>query len=931
MDQINKLAEAIDTLENGEMERTDLRRIRRLDIFNVVNNEPSEYDNIVKDLFSNVSVDFLIEYFLRRENFFDHLSIEFKEENDAKLLKYHSLIAYYLERYHQTKFKDALWAFMKSEVENEAYYKSMAMSVFTAFSCYYHNLPEAKYPQLVDWLLNSYASTVNSIDFSDHYYDCSYEHHFNLLLNWMEVHNLFDRESYDRLCLCFYDFPLSVSDNLWSPNQEDQEKVTFSQPLSTLVSSYKRNWYLDALNNNSVSATSLEEKLKWETFKDHILLLNGLDIISELGLTKKEIKEPEYEEPINKHHLAAARFIRQGSLDIEHDALVPMLKKYSEQALLVALPYAGAARMAILEAAGFKDFQPLLKLVYSMAQAPSWESLDESEGPYNCAYEGSGVVERATIENISTIEDVKSYKKIKTAYKATSFKMTNAFKLIDAILNIDKEKLEKSLVRFSQISIKAYGLYPIANLEDLKARYLKLKELYKGASQFGQERSENTRAAAKAGLTNLAHVAGYVDSTRLEWAVEAEITSDLVAFGERTAADDYGVELVLEGTSPKIKIYKGEKQLKSVPAKVRKTDIYQALRKTQDHVRGQSGRFKKTLEEMMCTQESFKPEELQQLKALQVLNLMLQGLIFQTDSGELGLYIGDGCHLQKLNGERIQISKPVTLAHVHDLFHSGSLPSWQKYIVDQQIVQPFKQAYRELYVVTPAEVESGHTSRRFAGHVVDGAKASALLSQRRWRQNSWDVVEIYKFISMSKARVDLNVPDAGHYLSELGEVTVDELSFFKDDGPMNMDTVHPIEFSEVMRDIDLIVSVAGIDSSNIRWSNESTSSRISLIQNLFTSLQISKVEIKDHYAFVQGHLAKYRIHLGSGVIHIEPGNYLCVVPDNATKADDFYLPFDETDRKATEIISKIFLLLDDNKIKDKSILNQINEGLLTES
>jgi hypothetical protein len=30
---------------------------------------------------------------------------------------------------------------------------------------------------------------------------------------------------------------------------------------------------------------------------------------------------------------------------------------------------------------------------------------------------------------------------------------------------------------------------------------------------------------------------------------------------------------------------------------------------------------------------------------------------------------------------------------------------------------------------------------------------------------------------------------------------------------------------------------------------------------------------------VRGSLTAYRIHLGSGAIHIELGNYLCIVPD----------------------------------------------------
>ena len=83
--------------------------------------------------------------------------------------------------------------------------------------------------------------------------------------------------------------------------------------------------------------------------------------------------------------------------------------------------------------------------------------------------------------------------------------------------------------------------------------------------------------------------------------------------------------------------------------------------------------------------------------------------------------------------------------------------------------------------------------------------------------------------------------------------------------------------------------------------------------------------VEGHFAYVQGKLARYRVHLGSAVIHIEPGNYLCIVPDRWGKTHDkLFLPFaDEHDSKISEVISKILLLLADDRIKDESILRQI--------
>lgn len=77
-----------------------------------------------------------------------------------------------------------------------------------------------------------------------------------------------------------------------------------------------------------------------------------------------------------------------------------------------------------------------------------------------------------------------------------------------------------------------------------------------------------------------------------------------------------------------------------------------------------------------------------------------------------------------------------------------------------------------------------------------------------------------------------------------------------------------------------------------------------------------------HFAYIEGKLASYKIHLGSGVIHIQPGNYLCIVPKMELN-EQVYLPFADTDLRTSEIVSKIFLLLNDDKITDKSILSQI--------
>ena len=57
---------------------------------------------------------------------------------------------------------------------------------------------------------------------------------------------------------------------------------------------------------------------------------------------------------------------------------------------------------------------------------------------------------------------------------------------------------------------------------------------------------------------------------------------------------------------------------------------------------------------------------------------------------------------------------------------------------------------------------------------------------------------------------------------------------------------------------------------------------------------------------------------------MEPNDqYLCIVPkQGAVEKEPVFLPF-EGDRTLSLILSKAFLLADDGKIKDESILTQI--------
>jgi hypothetical protein len=648
----------------------------------------------------------------------------------------------------------------------------------------------------------------------------------------------------------------------------------------------------------------------------------GLDLLIGTGRKAKNLKNTD--ESIDYCIRYMLEFHHYGKDETEAD-LIALLKGYDEKTLLVAYPYVGKARQIILKALGWEDILPVHQAIFQIGgECP--DGLGVPCDLYNSESTTQGVIERTRFIEMLGAPNPKRVTKLFKAIRASSMDVTNILTLINALLNIEREKIITSLARLGQIAIKAYGLLPLHDANEVKGRYLKFKQMSKDASLYGQERSANTRAAVICGLKNLAQTAGYTDEVRMGWTMEADITSNLTPFDVKYDALDWQISLHLEGVTPKIRIFKKDKKLKSVPPKVRKTDIYQEMRESQEQIKRQASSFRQTLEAMMCDGDSIEFDKLGTLSKLPVVNSMLEQLILKVGENKFGMFTGSTRYVKGMSDETLLIQEPPTIAHVYDLFNSKVLSEWQRTIVERKIVQPFKQAFRELYIVTPAEIESGMISRRFIGHVIDGATASRLLQSRKWSQSNGDVVDVFKMYPKHKTVGSIEVPDSRHYLAESDSLTLDEIWFTINGKKTEISNVDPLVFSEFMRDVDLIVSVAQVDDQDIKWSKETTQRRAELVTNLIQSIDLKQVYCEDHYAFIQGKLAKYRIHLGSGVIHIQPGNYLCIVPSR-DKSDDLYLPFAEADMKMAEIVSKIFLLIGDDKIDDKSILSQIKPSL----
>ena len=66
---------------------------------------------------------------------------------------------------------------------------------------------------------------------------------------------------------------------------------------------------------------------------------------------------------------------------------------------------------------------------------------------------------------------------------------------------------------------------------------------------------------------------------------------------------------------------------------------------------------------------------------------------------------------------------------------------WRQWLDEHQVSQPFKQAHREVYILTDAERETIDHSNRFASHIIRQHQFAALCQQRGWKfdlQGDWD-------------------------------------------------------------------------------------------------------------------------------------------------------------------------------------------------
>jgi hypothetical protein len=322
--------------------------------------------------------------------------------------------------------------------------------------------------------------------------------------------------------------------------------------------------------------------------------------------------------------------------------------------------------------------------------------------------------------------------------------------------------------------------------------------------------------------------------------------------------------------------------------------------------------------------------------------------------GDTQQAIPQGGQLLDADGRILAVSTDAEVRLWHPI-HSAVevVVAWRRRVNELAITQPVKQVWREIYVLTDAERVTETYSNRFAAHILQQSQFRALGKARGWKvpaQGNWGGQQGFPRRPIPEASLTAELlvglaadtADSGDF--SLPPIVTDRLQFLNSFGELiSLDEVPPLILSEIFRDLDLFTSVASI-GTDADWVDRadghlygnylvrtasrelagSAATRRAVLAELLPMLAIAdKCSLDDRHLVVRGKMQTYRIHLGSGNIMMASNSqYLCIVPAAAADNKRVRLPF-EGDGLLTIVLSKAFMLADDDKIADQTIVRQI--------
>jgi hypothetical protein len=492
--------------------------------------------------------------------------------------------------------------------------------------------------------------------------------------------------------------------------------------------------------------------------------------------------------------------------------------------------------------------------------------------------------------------------------------------LIQGLQGVNLEALELSAKTGRLAAIRALGLAD--EISEQATRTL---------VELSSRGGEPERRAAKWALERIAarHDLGGLEAlmSKLDMAAAWE-NGGLVDAPTRVWWDiaDHRIKLSLANGKVEVSAW-GPAHKKNIPAKVRAHPLFAQVQEARKVLTRAYGIFRNRLEDAMLTGESFAGRQFELLLTNAAFRSLAERLVLKVEDEELLL---EGAQQEGLDGI-FHNAQSVRVLHPMELCHAGRLEYWQEQAARRHILQPFKQCFREIYPVEANESQGSNCSR-FFNQLILARKAYALLRRRGyspcqgdayrdWRKAGlrahfiWAQESDQLWQHIAGSRQALPVVSGSIYFERLDGAGAHVLPEV-----MPLREIDPIVFSETLRDADLVVSsaVAGEEGFSSRQTMEI---RAALVRIFARMLNLSGVNVESgaSQAVIQGARARYRLHLGSGRVLIEPTGRYLAVPRRENESLPM-LPEEQSDSRTLAILEAVEILSHDKEISDPDFL-----------
>jgi hypothetical protein len=470
-------------------------------------------------------------------------------------------------------------------------------------------------------------------------------------------------------------------------------------------------------------------------------------------------------------------------------------------------------------------------------------------------------------------------------------------------------------------AIRALALWPEKASEGAPALFRVCREGSSLSRQAAYESLEILRARAKVGS-----LADY--EKRLDLA-SAWADAGLDGRPGRVWWDVKGYRLKLSVAAGRVSLnaFSGRQRLNTVPRVVREDPQYEEIREARSHLAKMYRYFRRRFEVAMVERACYGSEQLAALLANPVVRSLVSRLVLLAD-GEPFLWTAVDPLSEAPSVGELPDAEEIRVAHPLDLAESGALSRWQERVIQSHIAQPFKQVFRECYLLGEREQEE-ECCRRFAGHPLVARQAFALLRSRGYSPRQGDA-EKRRPESGVSAHIQWAEDEkrAGRLLAaaETRESVTSGAVWFAGEGgtPLRLAAVSPVVVSETLRDADLLVSRAA--AGELGYTSEHTLQlRASLIRYLARALGLTTIYVSEdsRHALVEGSRAMYRVHLASGSAFLEESRrHLDTGSLNSNK------PFrdlvaESVDTVTARVVGLIGALANDHQITDPDFLSQL--------